>query len=93
MAAAAAAGWGAAGAAAAGAVVGAGVAEASSADAYANGYAAASSSYSIGAIYPTIPSGCATPNVRGVTYELCGNNWYQPAYGANGVYYRAVPAP
>jgi hypothetical protein len=93
-------GWGAAGAAAAGVAVGesvvAGQARAADANAYAQGYAAsggANAAYSIGAIYPTLPAGCVTPNVGGTAYELCGNNWYKPAYGANGVYYRAVPAP
>ena len=52
-----------------------------------------STAYSIGAIYPTIPAGCASPVVQGITYELCGNNWYKPSYGANGIYYRAVAAP
>jgi hypothetical protein len=27
------------------------------------------------------------------TDYLAGNTWFQPAYGANGVYYRVVPAP
>ena len=54
---------------------------------------AADAPYSIGGIYPTLPPGCVTPNVGGTTYDLCGNNWYKPSYGANGVYYRAVPAP
>jgi hypothetical protein len=49
--------------------------------------------YAMGAIYPTVPAGCATPNVGGTTYYLCGNTWFQPAYGANGVYYRVVPSP
>jgi hypothetical protein len=31
--------------------------------------------------------------VRGATYYLCGNTWFQPAYGANGVYYRVITAP
>jgi hypothetical protein len=33
------------------------------------------------------------PNVHGTTYYLCGNTWFQPNYGANGVYYKVVPAP
>ena len=49
--------------------------------------------YAMGAIYSTVPAGCATPNVGGTTYYLCGNTWFQPAHGANGVYYRVVPAP
>ncbi len=54
---------------------------------------AASTSYAMGAIYPAPPAGCATPNVGGTTYYLCGKTWFQPAYGANGVYYRVVPTP
>ena len=38
-------------------------------------------------------SGCMTPTVSGVSYYLCGNNWFLPSYGANGVYYRVVAAP
>jgi len=47
----------------------------------------------MGAINATLPAGCATPSVQGVTYYLCGNTWFQPSYGANGVYYRVVPTP
>ena len=41
----------------------------------------------MGAIYGTLPAGCITPSVQGTTYYLCGNTWFQPSYGANGVYY------
>jgi hypothetical protein len=64
--------------------------------AYSAGYAAssaASPTYAMGAIYPTLPAGCISPNVQGKSYYLCGNTWFQPSYGANGVYYRVVPAP
>jgi hypothetical protein len=60
------------------------------------GYAAGSvvnPAYAIGAIYATLPAGCVTATVHGRTYYLCGNTWFQPSFGANGVYYRAVPAP
>jgi hypothetical protein len=50
-------------------------------------------SYLMGATYATIPAGCITPNVQGTTYYLCGNTWFQPSCGANGVYYRVVQAP
>jgi hypothetical protein len=33
------------------------------------------------------------PSGLGSTYYLCGNSWFKPSYGANGVYYRAVSAP
>ena len=32
------------------------------------------------------------PEVNGVFYDLCGNAWFKPCYGANGLYYRVVPA-
>jgi hypothetical protein len=101
-------GWNTAGAAAAGAAVGLGVGaiagaavanannNAAASNAYASGYAAGNSGdsgYAMGAIYATVPAGCATPNVGGTTYYLCGNTWFQPSYGANGVYYRVVPSP
>ena len=96
-------GWSTAGAAAAGvavgAVVGATVANANNnaaaANAYSSGYAAgsANTTYAMGAIYATVPAGCAQPSVGGITYYLCGNTWFQPSYGANGVYYRVVPGP
>jgi hypothetical protein len=69
---------------------------AAASSAYAAGYSAGATNtaYAMGAIYPTVPAtGCATPNVGGVSYYLCGNTWFQPAYGANGIYYRVVPAP
>ena len=42
--------------------------------------------------HPSIPAGCASPVVRGVTFELCGKNWHLPARGPYGVY-EAVTAP
>jgi len=96
-------GWSTAGAAAAGAavgvVVGSAVASANTSaatsNAYSAGYAAGATNtaYAMGAIYPTLPAGCASPSVGGTTYYLCGNTWFQPSYGANGVYYRVVPTP
>ena len=47
----------------------------------------------MGAIYAVLPAGCISPRVQSGTYYLCGNTWFQPSYGANGVYYRVVPAP
>jgi hypothetical protein len=52
-----------------------------------------SATFAMGGIYAVVPAGCATPNVQGQSYYLCGNTWFQPSYGANGVYYRVVPAP
>jgi hypothetical protein len=92
-------------AAVAGAVVGATVATAAessnTAAATTNAYdagvavgsAQAAGTYAMGALYPTLPSGCVEPTVKGVAYYLCGNTWFQPTYGANGVYYKVVAAP
>ena len=89
----------------AGAAVASSQASAASANAYNAGYVAGSSntaaaaapassaSYPVGAIYATLPAGCMQPSGLGSTYYLCGNNWFKPSYGANGVYYRVVPAP
>ena len=98
-------GWDEAGAAVAGAVVGATVASAAAASnsaaettsAYNAGVAAGSAqatgTYTMGALYPTLPTGCIEPTVKSVAYYLCGNTWFEPTYGANGVYYKVVPAP
>ena len=53
----------------------------------------ASPAYAMGGIYSAPPPGCATPSINGTTYYLCGNTWFQPNYGANGVFYRVVPTP
>jgi hypothetical protein len=82
-------------------VVGAAVASSASAAnsqaSYAQGYNAgvttATVAYTTGQLVATVPAGCAQPVVQGVTYDLCGNTWFLPSYGANGVYYRVVPTP
>jgi hypothetical protein len=76
----------------------AGVAAGSAAtsSAYSAGYAAGSAAtptYAMGAIYATLPAGCRNTPVSGGNYYLCGNTWFKPSYGANGVYYRVVPTP
>jgi hypothetical protein len=86
-------------AAAAGAVVGmaagAAVASANTTAAYNAGVAAGASAtaYAMGVSYAALPGGCTTANVQGQAYYICGNNWFQPSYGANGVFYRVVPTP
>lgn len=55
--------------------------------------ATAAASYAPGQIVATLPAGCAQPTVNGQTYYLCGNTWFSPANGANGVYYTVVPTP
>jgi len=45
------------------------------------------------AIYATLPAGATPATVGGATYYVSGSTWFQPSFGANGVYYRVVPAP
>jgi hypothetical protein len=48
----------------------------------------------MGEIVATLPSGCTQPSLpSGGTYYLCGNTWFKPSFGANGVYYTVVPTP
>jgi hypothetical protein len=49
--------------------------------------------YAMGMNYAAVPAGSIMINKNGGTYYLNGNTWFQPAYGANGVYYRVVTAP
>ena len=53
----------------------------------------ASGTWVMGMNYSNLPAGCAMPNVQGKTYYLCGNTWFQPSFGANGVFYTVVPTP
>lgn len=55
--------------------------------------AAAARNYAVGTVYPVLPAGCANNPYRGATYYTCNGAWFQPAYGANGMYYTVVPAP
>jgi hypothetical protein len=85
-------GWATAGAAAAGVAIGAASAQANTANAYAAGVAAGSA-YATGAIYPTLPAGCVYSPTGGASFYHCGETWFSPSSGANGVYYRVVSAP
>src|SRR5437763_14755343 len=72
---------------------GAAAASANTAAAYNAGVAAGASAtaYAMGVSYAALPGGCTTANVQSQAYYICGNTWFQPSYGANGVFYRVVP--
>ena len=53
--------------------------------------AAAATAVAIGTLVASVPAGCPYQYVNGVNYYVCGPTWYQPYYGANGLYYRVVP--
>jgi hypothetical protein len=44
-------------------------------------------------VHATLPPGSMKINKAGTTYYLHADTWFQPAHGANGLYYRVVPAP
>jgi hypothetical protein len=73
----------------AGVAVGAAVGVAAASAANANAAAA----YAQGDVYAALPAGCAYSSYYGRAYYSCGGTWFNPAYGANGVYYRVVPPP
>jgi len=89
---------------AAGAAIASANTAAATSNAYAVGVAAGASAsapppprpparYALGANYATLPAGCTNATVGGTVYYLCGNTWFKPMYGANGVYYRVAPTP
>lgn len=55
--------------------------------------AAARPAYVMNDIYPALPAGCAYSPVGGLAYYNCAGTWFSPYYGANGLFYRVVPAP
>jgi hypothetical protein len=79
----------------AGAAIASANTSAATSNAYSAGYAAGSTNtaYAMNAIYPTLPTGCIVSPVDGSSYYFCGGTWFQPSFGANGVYYRVVPVP
>lgn len=87
-------GWNTAGAAAvglaAGSMIGAAAAGQESANAYAAGVAAGEA---VGSVATVLPANCVYTPVAAASYYRCGTVWYQPSYGANGVFYRVVMAP
>ena len=47
-----------------------------------------------GTLYGTLPAGCACSPLGGQPCYSCADGlWFVPGYGANGAYYRVVPAP
>jgi hypothetical protein len=82
---------------------------AATSSAYSSGYAAGSTNTAIqsgaaaaaepkvtyvqGVNYGALPAGAKMITTNGNTYYVSGSTWFQPAYGATGVYYRVVPVP
>jgi hypothetical protein len=86
---------------AAGAAVGAGataaneaaVSQANNAATYSAGVAAGEAAAAPAGVYTTLPPNCVYQVVGGSNYFQCGSMWLTAAYGANGLYYKVVPAP
>jgi hypothetical protein len=49
--------------------------------------------YATNDVVSKLPKDCAYKPFPGQAYYQCGTTWFEPAYGANGVYYRIVPTP
>ena len=47
----------------------------------------------LGAQVTTLPPGSQGRSVGGAQLYQCGDTWYKPYFGANGVYYEVVPPP
>ena len=63
-------------------------------NAYAAGVAAGESAAApAGRVYTTLPANCQYRAVGTANDFQCGNMWLQPAYGANGLYYKQIPSP
>jgi len=94
-------GWNTGAAAATGFIAGAAVgaaqansqAQAAAANAYAAGAAAAASAPVVNDVYAALPPNCQMIPGGSTTFYRCGATWLEPAFGANGVYYRVIPAP
>jgi hypothetical protein len=68
--------------------------QASNAASYSAGEAAGAAAATSSAVYTTLPANCQYKDVGGNNYFLCGGTtWMSAAYGANGLYYKVVPAP
>jgi len=85
-----------------GAVVGAAAASANTSATTANAYsagvvagaaAATQPAYIMNDVYAVLPGGCAYKSFAGAAYDQCRLTWFEPSYGANGVFYRVVPTP
>ena len=53
---------------------------------------ATTTTYATGVHYAALAPGAMAINKNRTAYYLSGNTWFQPVYGANGVYYTVVAA-
>jgi len=47
----------------------------------------------IGSVVNTVPPSCTVVAVNGISYQQCGNTWYQPQYSGSQVTYVVVNPP
>jgi hypothetical protein len=55
--------------------------------------AAATTAAVVGSEVNSIPSSCGAVSVNGVTYQQCGDTWYQPEFSGSAVNYLVVNPP
>ena len=47
----------------------------------------------VGSVVNTLPSSCTTTMVNGLTYQQCGDSWYQPQISGSSTSYVVVNPP
>ncbi len=47
----------------------------------------------IGSVVHSVPPSCSVVSVNGLTYQHCGNDWYQPQFSGSTTTYVVVAAP
>jgi Family of unknown function (DUF6515) len=55
--------------------------------------AVATTAAAVGSMIYTLPTYCSTTVVNGVTYEQCGDTWYQPQFYGSDAAYIVVTSP
>lgn len=52
-----------------------------------------SSNQPVGTIVTTLPANCSEQTVKGITYEKCGKNWFEPQFTGTSLTYKVIPPP
>ena len=55
--------------------------------------AAVATAVAVGSVVNSVPPSCRPVMVGNVTYQQCGNTWYQPRYAGSAVTYVVVNPP
>ncbi|WP_349962407.1 hypothetical protein [Rhizobium sp. ZPR3] len=53
----------------------------------------AATAIAVGTVIATLPPACTAVVVKGISYQDCGGNWFEPQYSGHAVVYVAVKDP